>query len=220
MFDDDEGAPVRPLQSMAEPVPPSSSSAFPTAYEHRWRTPSAIVAAVADVCGPILLDPCASAHPGYWFARWNLTDHRLAEPLSEAAIGGELGDGLTADWRLLAHAGRLPGDTRPGCVFVNSPWGRDLIGRWVEKCCEEASRRALTIVGLWPLTGGAWLTSVMRSMYRPDLVVLPGRPRFRMPDEDRAQGAGRYPCGLTIWQPWGRGVFAQQLAERLGGWAA
>lgn len=204
----DEGAGECGLSKHGQPgsAPSSALSRSPTPDKHRWRSPERIVVPLRDTFGAIVMDPCASSHPEFWFAEYNLTDwitggRDVVVGTGEDGVcrAGRVADGLTESWRA-AVAGM------PGVIYANMPWGLGDVALWLAKCRREAFLdENRPIVACVQDTGAGWyhdvMTCVQSGSYAgpPSEVRLRGRPRFRLPDEERQTGCGRYPISLLCW---------------------
>lgn len=119
-----------------------------------WCTPPELLARVRAVA-PIGLDPCSNRD----------SQVRAARAISRE----DTPDGLSADWRALLGQEAL--------AYVNPPYGRQL-GRWVQKCADEAARGA-EVVLLCPARPGTrwWRAGVLQGR-AARVCFLFGRPRF------------------------------------------
>lgn len=129
-----------------------------------WYTPDSILESVREVLPRIDLDPasCQLANERVQAKRYYSIDD----------------DGLLQDWG--EHA---------GTVFLNPPYARRVIDKWIEKLVSESRRRN---IGQWIcLTNNATDTKWGQHLLSEASAVcfLRGRVRFWTPDADRKKDA-------------------------------
>jgi len=137
-----------------------------------WETPDALIEACrrAFLFGaPFGLDPCANADnkkADDWYGP--------SSPLFE--------DGLAVPWF-------------GGSAYVNPPYGRGVIEKWVEKCyLEVAWGRTELVVALLPAStsAGWWHQWVMQAT---EIRLLKGRVRFK-----GAPSAATWDSVIVVWR--------------------
>lgn len=140
-----------------------------------WQTPESFLELVRQV-GPIALDPCTVAENPTGAANWFSPEEGY--------------DGLEACWRT-AQFDRGTGISRPGIVYVNPPYGREL-PRWMSKCTIEAILGAeiLALVPARPDT--RWFQSAARSATA--VLFWSGRIKFR-----GAKAHAPFPSAVFYW---------------------
>ena len=157
-----------------------------------WLTPPHILDVVRRL-GPIDLDPCILG--------WDPAVHP---------------DGLVRPWV------NDPAVSDRGVVFVNPPYGRGLVEKWVDKAIREAAvplerNTNRSIVLLLParteqpwFQSLAWLRvhSALPQGNSAALCFIRGRVRFINPDTGAAVGAGTFPSVL-----WYLGTRAHDFRE-------
>ena len=141
------------VETLAEPKV-KRAGAVGQSWMH-WTTPACVLDRVRQV-GPIALDPCSND------ASIVAAHRSIKLPQS----------GLAADWGTLAY---------DGLVFVNPPYGRGELAKWMDKCAAEAGRLHLTdieVIALVPAsTGARWFHEALA--YASALVLWgPGRISF------------------------------------------
>jgi len=134
-----------------------------------WETPDALIDTLRREFGTFGLDPCANA------------DNKKAEnwfgpgsPLFE--------DGLAVPWF-------------GGSAYVNPPYGRGVVEKWVEECWfEVACGRMELVVALLPAStsAGWWHQWVMQAT---EIRLLKGRVRFK-----GAPSAATWDSVIVIWR--------------------
>ena len=129
---------------------------------------------IIDALGPFDLDPCA-AFPRPWdCAAYNL------------ALGS---DGLSRDWK--------------GRVWLNPPFNRYEVGKWIKKLAEHGRGTAL----LHARTEAAWFEPVWKSA--SGILFLADRLYFHYPDGRRAEANSGAPACLVSFGAHDRQRLAQ-----------
>jgi hypothetical protein len=102
--------------------------------KHDWRTPGVVLDPVREL-GPIGLDPCANPR----------------HPIAKNWLASK---GLETHW--VKYKSR-------GLVYVNPPYGRE-IGKWVDKCIQEAKAGCEIILLVPSRTDTKWFNRAWKSM--------------------------------------------------------
>jgi len=147
-----------------------------------WETPDALIDVLRREFGAFGLDPCANAENKKacdWYGP-----------------GSDLGqeDGLAVPWF-------------GGSAYVNPPYGRGVIEKWVEKCYfEVACGRVELVVALLPAStsAGWWHQWVMQAT---EIRLLKGRLTYK-----GAPSAATWDSVIVVWR---RGMLGWQ---RFSGW--
>lgn len=158
-------------------------------------SPKHVLDAVREMFAPDLwLDPCTTPgnHTGADF---------FATPSGLQTKGGLLldaSDGLTCEWSKYAEQ-----------AFVNPPYSRGELARWVEKCIRE-TEIGVDVVALLPCDLGS--RAGQRVADTADaLCFVKGRLAFGSPEGQLAQGA-KQPSIISYW-----GERAGRFARVFGG---
>lgn len=143
-----------------------------------WTTPRSLIDALTRHLGPIGLDPCSN---------------QASEVDAYAAldcVADGLDDGIEADW-LEIEPGHL--------VYVNPPYARGELARWMAKCSTEAAR-GVEIVALVPASTGAnWFHRALDSAQA--LALWRGRLQFGNPPPGKSGGNSSIESALIYWGP-------------------
>jgi len=146
-----------------------------------WETPDALIDVLRREFGDFGLDPCANA------ANKKADDwYGPCSPLFE--------DGLSVPWF-------------GGSAYVNPPYGRGVIEKWVEKCyLEVACGRMELVVALLPAStsAGWWHQWVMQAT---EIRLLKGRVRYK-----GAPAAATWDSVIVVWRK------GQLGWQRFSGW--
>jgi len=154
-----------------------------------WETPDALIDALRREFGDFGLDPCANKEnkkADDWYGP--------GSPLFEDGPGSPLfEDGLAVPWF-------------GGSAYVNPPYGRGVVEKWVEKCYfEVACGRMELVVALLPAStsAGWWHQWVMQAT---EIRLLKGRLTYK-----GAPSAATWDSVIVIWrkgQLFGRPLFS------------
>jgi len=114
---------------------------------NEWTTPKAFFNKLDNIFGPFTLDPCCDSANG-------LTQHYFTEQQ----------DGLVQSWQ---------GHT----VFMNPPYSRGELKRWIQKAYEESQRKNTLVVALIPSRTDTkyWHEYVMKARH---IMFVKGRIKF------------------------------------------
>ena len=155
----------------------------PRAEKDSWATPRDLFDRLSATHGPFDIDAAADA-----------TNHLCAAWFGPGNIYAE--DALTTHWGMEECDDE---DRVPLRVWVNPPYSRGMVGRFVAKAVEEArAGRAVTTLLIPAWTDQPWWAEVVwdaaRGRFRPGVEVefLRGRVRFVRPDGTRA-GSPTFP---------------------------
>jgi phage N-6-adenine-methyltransferase len=140
-----------------------------------WQTPPELFNAISGFVGPFDLDPCCTR------------DNSLCDI---GAFVDEGIDGLEETWAL-----KSTGVTR---VFMNPPYSRGNIDKWVKKAAEEASTGKVVVAGLIKLDPSTkwWQDHVQQAAV---ILFCDRRVRFIDPDTGKPGGSPTFPSCIAIW---------------------
>ena len=167
-------------------------------WDH-WTTPQWFVDLVRKV-GPIGLDPCCNV------ASVTNATIRAYEP--SHAPDYEVVNGLAMGWV-----------TASGLVYVNPPYSRGQIGKWVGKMVDESSAGCEIIALLPARTGAAWCQLVIHGAEA--VCFMNKRIRFDNPPPGEKNTSPRFDSMVAYWGP-RREKFAAIFAAHgvITGWSA
>jgi hypothetical protein len=142
-----------------------------------WTTPPSVLDRVR-VVSAIALDPCSNDAS-------QVVAHRRCTGAKDE------GDGLVADW------GELSFD---GLVFVNPPYGRQDLARWVDKMVAEAAAGCEIVALLPSSTGTKWFAKIAASA-QAVCFWGPGRLSFGNPPAGKANDNPSIDNLVAYWGP-------------------
>lgn len=163
---------------------------IPEAERDDWCTPKPVTPFIYDTLGrPVDLDAASNAQSIVQVKRaiwWE----QLRDPSVDLPAFAEWGDGI----EVLKNV--APGTT----VFLNPPFGREEVPRWVEACAIAYSRGAEIIALVPSYTSSYWFDHLYQTANKICFWGLPGETTSRLRFGDSSNGAG-FAVLFAYWGP-------------------